>query len=258
MGGGVISNKNAKPKNKRVLVLSAHADDHLTCAGTLFKLRDQGYELFEIVLTDSSEGRDFSAPASATATKEEIINMRSRELSEASKFLGISKTFSLGQEDLGLTYSKKLMLDIVPIIREVQPEIGIIMNSFDWHPDHRETFKIGSEAFKWAGSTVKPELGDFWRTPIVLVSEGMIPAPVSVLVDITGYEEKKEQLFLKYVSQASDKAVKFEKSMSNVRGYALRRPNSFSAEGYSFDPSSPAILFDVGTPTAMGLKEPFD
>jgi len=222
--------KKEKINNNSILVISAHADDNIACAGTLFKLKEKGFDLFEVVLTDSGEGGD--------------KKVRDKELLEASKFLGIKKTYKFGQEDLGLTYSKNLMLEVAKVVREVKPKIGIIMNSFDWHPDHRTAFQIGSEAFKWAATGVKPKFGGAWRTPIVLCVEGMLPAQPNILVDITKQAEKKMQLWKIYVSQAKPKAVSFDESLMSVRGYHLRRPESFMAEAFSTDPTSPIILFD--------------
>lgn len=231
----------AKKENKKsVLIISAHADDHVASAGTIFKLQDQGYDIYEIVLTSSNEGRDYRN----VSGKYDVKTLRDEELTAASKYLGIKKTYRIDQEDLGLTYSKELMFRLVPIIREVKPTIGIMLDNFDWHPDHRETFKIGSEAFKWAATGVRPELGDHWRTPVVLSVEGMLPIKPNVLVDVTEYADKKMNLWKLYVSQARPQAINFQESLMFVRGYHLRRPGSIMAEAYCTDPTSPAILFD--------------
>jgi len=227
---------------KSVVVISAHSDDNMACAGTLMKLKAKGYELFEVVLTDSSEGRDFRNPNGKKGR--EVTEVRNSELDKAAKLIGISKVFNMGQADLGLLYSKELMLKIAGIIRKVRPSIGIIMNSNDWHPDHREVNKIGSEAFKWAGTNVRPELGEAWRTPVVLCSEGTIPVQVNVLVDVTKYAEEKMELWKIYASQASSTAINFDNSLMTVRGYQLRRKGSQMAEAFTTDPTSPAIMFD--------------
>lgn len=238
-----LSKTSAEVNQPNVLVLSAHADDHIACAGTLFKLKDKGYKLYEVVFTDSSEGKDYRQNL-IDQTTDATQQMRATELSAASKFLGMEKTFQLNLEDLGLTYSKNLVFEVVKIIRLVKPTIGIIMNSFDFHPDHRETYKIGSEAFKFAGTGVKPELGENYRTPIVLCGEGMIPVAANILVDITNYASKKMELYKIYESQANPKALNFEQSLMNIRGYQLRKVNSLAAEAYTTDPLSPAILFE--------------
>jgi N-acetylglucosamine malate deacetylase 1 len=225
---------------KSVLVISAHADDHTSCAGTLLKLKNKGFDLFEVVLTNSEEGRDFRDRTVSMNVKE----MRDQELSLASKFLGIKRTFKFDQEDLNLKFSKDLMLQVAGIIRKVKPEVGIVMNCFDWHTDHKEASKIGTEAFKWAATGVRPELGDAWRTPIVLLAEGMLPVLPNVLVDITEFAKQKMELWKLYESQARPQLVNFDEGLMNVRGYHLRRPGSLTAEAFTTDPTSPMVLFD--------------
>ncbi len=229
-----------QPLTKNVLLITAHADDHTASAGTVFKLRDQGYKVYELILTTSSEGRDFRNPDGTY----NVAQLRDEEFSEASKFLGTEKIWRFEQEDLNLQYSKKLVFDAVEVIREVQPAVGIIMNEFDWHPDHVAAYRIGSTAFKMAATGIRPELGDHHRTPIVLGVEGMLPIKPSILVDITDYYDKKEELFKIYESQASSKALGFQEGLSKVRGYHVRRVGSMMAEAFTTDETSPILLFE--------------
>lgn len=232
--------KVEQKEQKNILVITAHADDHLACAGTLFKLKDKGYSIYELILTSSGEGRDYRKPKVGIS----VEKMRDTEFSAASKFLGTKQVFKLNQEDLNLQYSKELMLKVVQTIRVVKPEIGITHNPYDWHPDHVAAAKIAGEAFKIAGTGVWPELGENYRTPIVLQAEGMLPIVADVLVDITDYAAKKRELFALYESQANPKLVAFTEGLGSVRGYQLRRPESFVAEAYTTDATNPVILFD--------------
>lgn len=227
-------------QTRSVLVISAHADDHIACAGTLMKLKDMGYLINEIVLTTSEEGRDFRDPDGDY----NVADLRLQELSKASAFLGVTQTYLLNQEDLNLQYSKELVFKVVEIIRSVRPTVGIIHNDFDWHPDHRAAFAISSEAFKISATGIMPQKGGQWRTPIVLAAEGMLPVKPHVLVDITAYAQQKMKLWKIYESQAQPKALNFEESLMQVRGYHVRRPGSFMAEAFTTDPTSPIVLFD--------------
>jgi LmbE family N-acetylglucosaminyl deacetylase len=227
-------------QNKRVLLVTAHADDHTAAAGTVFKLCDQGYQVFELILTTSNEGRDFRNPDG----KYDVAQLRDAEFSEASKFLGTEKIWRFGQEDLNLQYSKQIVFEAVNVIREVRPNVGIIMNPFDWHPDHIAAYQIGSTAFKLAATGIKPELGEHHRTAMVLAVEGMLPIKPNVLVDITNYYRKKEELFKIYESQASSKTLGFQEGLAKVRGYHIRRVGSMMAEAFTMDETSPCILFD--------------
>lgn len=223
-----------------MVIISAHADDHIACAGTILKLRDQGYTLYEIVMTDSREGRDFRRQKD----EDDNARVRDRELSAASKFLGTREVFRFSQEDLALTYSKDLVFKVVEIIRAIQPTVGFIHNRFDWHPDHRAAFRIGSEAFKMSATGIKPELGEAWRTGIVLAAEGMLPIKPNILVDVTEYAQAKMKLWEIYASQARPQIMGLEEGLMRVRGYHLRRPGSLMAEAFTTDPTSPIILFD--------------
>ena len=118
------------------------------------------------------------------------------------------------------------------------------MSDFDWHPDHLAAYQIGSTAFKFAATGIKPELGEHHRTPIVLSAEGMLPIQPNVFVDVTDYYPKKLELFKIYESQASSKALGFHEGLARVRGYHVRQPGSLLAEAYTTDPTSPIILFD--------------
>lgn len=229
--------------NKRrapAVVISAHADDHIACAGSLMKLQAAGAEIYEIILTNSSEGRDFRKPVE----EYDVAQLRQDEFSAASKFLGTKQIFQLQQEDLSLAYSKELMLKVAGIIRQIKPGVGFIHHAFDWHPDHRAAHQIGSEAFKWAASGVRPKLGQAWRTPVVLAAEGMLPIEPNVLIDVTDFVARKMELYHIYESQAQPKALNFEEGLMAVRGYHLRRPGSLMAESFSTDATSPIVLFD--------------
>lgn len=225
---------------KNLLVVTAHADDHIASAGTIFKLKDQGYDVYELILTDSGEGRDYRKPEETY----DVSTMRESEFSEASKFLGTKRVYSFSQEDLNLQYSKELVFRAVAVIREVKPTVGIIMNNFDWHPDHIAAHKIGAMAFKMAATGIRPEIGEHHRTSMVLAVEGMLPIKPSILVDITNYYDKKIELFKIYESQASSKALGFQEGLAKVRGYHVRRNGSLLAEAYSTDLTSPILLFD--------------
>jgi LmbE family N-acetylglucosaminyl deacetylase len=231
-----MSNKKRAP----VMVISAHADDHIACAGSLMKLQAAGADVYEIILTNSKEGRDFRKPKGTY----DVASLREDEFGAASKFLGTKQIFQLQQDDLELSYSKELMLKVARIIRQVNPGVGFMHNAFDWHPDHRAASQIASEAFKWAASGVRPEMGEAWRTPVVLAFEGMLPIQPNVLIDVTEFVSQKMELYRIYESQAQPKAINFEEGLMAVRGYHLRRPGSIMAEAFSTDETSPIILFD--------------
>jgi LmbE family N-acetylglucosaminyl deacetylase len=230
--------------NKKILIISSHADDHISCAGTVFKLQEeQGMIPFELVLTDSSRGQDFRAEK--TGNRKVVSTMRAKELSEASQFLGIRQTFFLKEPDMGLQIRPELLFAVAKIIRLIQPQIIFINGEFDAHPDHRAAFRISLDAIKLAAMGVETKkLGPLFRTPVVLCTEQMLPDRIQILVDITRFIGKKDQLLAIYKSQMSPKSLAFEKGMIAVRGYHLRKSDGFAAEAFTLQNEFPILGFE--------------
>lgn len=228
---------------KNVLIVSAHADDHVVSAGTVFKLQDQGYAAYEILLTNSSEGNDRRKGKSLDDHKE-VMRLRSGEFDKATQFLGLQQKYVFGEEDLNLQYSKDIMLRVVKIIRELKPTVILTMNPTDYHKDHIAAAKIVKEASFWAATGVRPELGEPHRTNIVLYAEGMLPINPDVLVDVTKYHAKKMELFAIYESQANAKSVLFTDGLARVRGYHIRKQKEEFAEAFTLNKRFPSLLLE--------------
>ncbi len=209
-----------KKQKIKVLVISAHPDDEVVCAGTLMKLQERGSEIYELVLTGGSEGG---------SQKE-----REKEMRKAADFLGMKKVYFLRQEDLGLTYSKKLMFKVLKVIRQVRPELVFLMHKDDFHPDHREAFKIGIEAVKYAATGVRQDFGGLHRTKMVLMMGGMWPIRPDLMVDVSEQKERKLKMFTLHESQATNKAINFETAMMTIYGYQHRTGENILAEPFEF------------------------
>lgn len=231
-------------KTNNILIVSSHADDHISSAGTIFKLQEErGMVPFELVLTDSSKGQDFRAKKQLG--QRAVKQMRQKELSVAAQFLGIRKTFKLSQADFGLERTPAVVFATAKVIREVQPQIIIINAEFDAHPDHRAAFRIALDAIKLASFSVDIEkMGQPWRVPVVLCVEQMLPDKIQLLVDITRFADKKQQLLKIYASQMSPKSMAFENGMMAVRGYHLRKPAGYAAEAFTLQNEFPILAFE--------------
>lgn len=230
--------------SKNILIISSHADDHISCAGTVLKLQEErGLIPYEIVLTDSSRGQDFRTKNQKS--KKMVSRVRLSELSKASKFLGVRKTFLMSEPDFGLQYQPKLLFDLAKIIRNIKPMIIFINGEYDAHPDHRAAFRIALDAIKLSGMGVETEkLGPSFRVPVILCVEQMLPDKVQMVVDITKFKDKKDQLLKIYQSQMSPKSLAFEQGMLAVRGYHLRKPDGFFAEAFTFQNEFPILGFE--------------
>lgn len=226
--------------NKTILGISSHIDDNIMFAGTVMKLQERGYDYYEVLLTNSAGG----SSSEMNKTGQEMSELRRAEMEKASSFLNIKKIFWINQESETLQYSKYLMLQVVKIIREVKPEIGFSINAKDVHPDHVEAAKITKEAFRWAAKDGHVELGSSHRASQVLFAEGTLPVEPCLLVDITKYFQKKEELFKLYSSQASAKDITLLKSFAQIRGYHLRKKMSDYAEAFTVEQNILPILFE--------------
>lgn len=226
---------------KTILGITSHIDDNVMFAGTVMKLQDRGYKYYEVVLTDNAGGANSKSHKSGA----EMTAIRKAEMRKASEILNIKHVYWLDQEIGNLLYSKTLMLDIVKIIRDIKPLIGFAINSQDVHPDHVAAAILAKESFRWAAKDGHPELGTCHRTPMVLFAEGTLPITPSLLVDISKYYEKKEQLFKTYASQALPKDIALFKSFAQIRGYHLRKKNSDFAEAFTVEQNILPILFEI-------------
>lgn len=238
--------KNFNTNN--ILVISSHADDHISCAGTILKLQEErGMVPFELILTDSSRGQDFRAKKQAK--REKVSALRLKELSKASKFLGIRQTFLLKQPDFGLQRTPELVFQVAKVIRRVRPKVVIINGEFDIHPDHQAAYRIALDALKLAAMGVDVgKLGVPVRVPVALCVEQTLPDRVQILVDVTRFLDKKEKLLSIYRSQMSPRSLALERGMMAVRGYHLRKPEGLFAEAFTLQSEMPILGFeDYGT-----------
>lgn len=223
----------------QLLIISAHADDHVMPAGTLFKLKQQGYAINEALLTDSSQGRDWRHNTQVDG----LIGLRQQEFLAASSLLGTHQIFEFHQPDLKLQSSPHLVWDLVGIIRQLQPTYIFLHHWHDWHPDHMVAHRVGLEAAKLAASGIQPELGSAWSTPYVMAAEGAFTIKPDILIDVTDHAQAKLQLWQTYASQNTPQETDFITSLMNVRGYQLRQAGQRQAEAFNILSDTPLQLF---------------
>ena len=123
----------------RALALAAHPDDiEFVMAGTLILLRDAGYEIHYMNVSNGSCGTD-------SLSKEEIVVIREKEARQAAERVGASFHPSL-TEDFAIFYEPVLLAEIAAIIRLVAPEILLLQSPVDYMEDHQNTVRLGASA----------------------------------------------------------------------------------------------------------------
>lgn len=225
-------NKNIA-NNKTVLLFSAHPDDHVCCAGTLMLLKEKGYDLVEIVSTQGEMGTWWEKKRKkSNFDRRELVQLRQKELSKASRLIGIDKTINLGLPDSRVQKTPETVEKVLAIIRAEKPRIIITHNPNDYHSDHIETSRFVLEGAERAGWTCWPEMGDSYQTPMFLYMEGFYLGKTNLVVDVTKFQKKKQKLLDVYGSQIYPKERDLLNSINNCRSFALRDLEAHSAEAF--------------------------
>ncbi len=135
---------DTKDQPKVALAIGAHPDDtDFGCAGTAHLWSKAGWDFYYCVATDGSKGTNDKA-----LTSDELPGLRQSEQRAAAAELGVKDVIFLeGHVDGELTVNRKLLGDIVRVIRTLkpyavfthEPQQVFHNNQFVNHNDHRAT-----------------------------------------------------------------------------------------------------------------------
>lgn len=232
--------------NKKIIIFTAHPDDHLCCAGTIMYLKDLGFAATEVVFTGGENSMWLgNSKINKEIDKEKLKKRRKTEILKASKLIGIEKTIFLGLPDGNVVRSPEVLKILVEIIREERPQISISINSKDSHHDHKQVGKIAAEAIEMASWQNGKELGKTHRIALSLYMEGVLFGRNDILVDISKYLKRKEKVIDVYSSQITNEERKMLEAMNVYRGF---HKGSVSAEAFEIAENLPVYfneLFDI-------------
>lgn len=209
---------NTDQTNKKVLIFTAHPDDHVCCVGTLMYLKDLGFSITEVVFTSGEKSVNLSVKDGKTSATR-LKGLRQEELAIASKIIGIEKTIYLDLPDSEIIRTFSLLKKLIRIIRQEHPQVIFMMHPSDSHFDHKEVGKIATEAVERAAWINSKELGKSHSTPIVLYIEGISFIRSNVLVDITKYADRKNKVVETYKSQVTLLEKRMLEGMNAYHGY---------------------------------------
>ncbi len=157
-----------------MMAVHAHPDDEcITTGGVLCKYSDEGVETVVVTCTGGEAG-EIAHPS--LATPETLAAVRTRELAEALRILGVRHHRTLGYRDSGMMSTPdnrhpdafwRADLDeatgkLVALVRELRPQVIIAYNeNGDYgHPDHINAHRIAVAAYYAAGDPNRyPEQG---------------------------------------------------------------------------------------------------
>jgi N-acetylglucosamine malate deacetylase 1 len=178
-----------------ILVLPVHPDDaELGCAGVILKHVAMGKKVGIADITRGELGTRGSA------------EIRAKEAADAAEILGLTVRENIGLPDGFFQNTPEYQLKVIEVIRKYQPEI-IITNAYhDRHPDHGRASDLVEASAFLAGlrkieTTLDGKQQEAWRPNMLLhfIQDRYIEP--DIVVDITGYWDKKVESILAYGSQ---------------------------------------------------------
>lgn len=159
-----------------VLALGAHPDDlEFGCAGTLVKYRQQGHNVFLMVLTHGEHGGEKA--------------IRREEQFTAGKIIRAKKIFWGGYEDTKIPVNGELIRYIEGCLREIKPNFIFVNYHQDTHQDHRHLTLATLSATRYIRNVL------FYEVP---TTQNFTP---NVFVDIEGVLKNKIRALKAHQSQ---------------------------------------------------------
>ncbi|MBF8150898.1 bacillithiol biosynthesis deacetylase BshB1 [Winogradskyella sp. F6397] len=183
-----------------ILAIGAHPDDvELSCGATLAKEVSKGKKVGIIDLTRGELGTRGTA------------DTRDEEAFNAAKILGVHSRINMRFADGFFVNDKTHQLDIIKMIRYYQPEIIICNAIDDRHIDHPKGSQLVSDACFLSGLkkietfySDEEQPQEPWRPKVVYHYIQWKDIQPDVVVDVTGFMEKKVESVLAYKTQFFD------------------------------------------------------
>lgn len=186
-----------------ILAFGSHPDDvELGCSGTLAKEISKGKKIGIVDLTRGELGTRGTAET------------RDSESKEAAEILGAEIRENLGFADGFFRNDQEHQLKVISILRKYKPEIVLCNSIKDRHIDHGRGSDLVSHSCFLSG-LVKIETKDQdgnnqqpWRPKHVLHYIQWMDLTPDLVVDISGFMEKKMEAVLAYKTQFYDENSK--------------------------------------------------
>ncbi len=191
-----------------ILIFAPHPDDDIIgCGGSIANHVKKGHIVNVVYLT-------FGDAGDLKYTKQQMSDIRKREINDAKSVLGIHETIYLELADGYIEYETRTVNKLMEIIREKKPDIVYLPHQNETHRDHSKTFELVKEAIDRAGRNSYQEVkGQPWNVSTVLSYEVWTPLTTfNYVEDISEVIETKLEALRKHSSQlaniAYDEAIK--------------------------------------------------
>jgi LmbE family N-acetylglucosaminyl deacetylase len=184
----------------RVLAIGAHPDDvEILCSGTLALCAERGDQVFIAIATNGDVGTGDPA-----ITREQIAAIRHAEAKKSVATIGATLIW-MGFDDEWLFNNLETRTRFIDAIREARPDVMIIHDANDYHPDHRIAGEIARDCR--IPASVPLVKTKFPETPIptvfamdTLLGNSFEP---EIYVNVSPVIETKKKMLLCHDSQAA-------------------------------------------------------
>ena len=184
----------------------AHPDDaEIFCAGTLSRLKGEGFEVHIATMTPGDCG-------SMEIDASTISGIRLNEAQEAAAILG-SSYYCVGCRDLSITYDRETIQAVVEIVRQIRPSVVITHSPQDYLPDHEFTslvvrnacFAASAPNFDTNRRPAHPPTKKIPHLYYAAPAEGTdifgLAVPCTLYVDVSEAIELKTEMLARHKSQ---------------------------------------------------------
>lgn len=185
-----------------ILAIGAHPDDvELGCGATIAKEVAQGKKVGILDLTHGELGTRGSAA------------IRDKEAAAAARILGVAVRENIGLADGFFSNDKASQQKVIEIIRKYQPDMVLCNAIEDRHIDHGKGSKLVSDACFLSGlvkieTSLEGKRQEKWRPKFVYHYIQWKNIEPDVVVDVSGFIDKKEKAVFAYGSQFFDPSSK--------------------------------------------------
>lgn len=202
---------------KKVIVVSAHPDDEtLGAGGAILKHKENGDEIYWLIVTNVFENQGFS---------KNVVDKRQVEIKKVAEMYGFKETFILDYPTM--TLSSSTLITLVPKISEIfnkiEPEIIYTLNRSDAHSDHRylsDAVMACTKSFRYPyiKKVLMYECLSETEFAPAFAEKAFVP---NYFIDITEYFAKKMEIMRVFESEMSEHP--FPRSERNIEALATFR-----------------------------------
>lgn len=200
-------------ENAKVVLFGCHPDDiEIGCGGAALIMAQKGFELHHAVISSGEEG-------GVEISKTELIKTRETEATNSSKFIG-AKSIKFFRYDDGLThFDKKMKLEVINYLKEINPDIIFLHCSNDQNPDHRICTKLVLDAIAASQGPWYPETSNMQIHPKLIVGYE-VWTPIQnpqTFIDISSVLDQKLEAIRFHKSQLKD--IHYDKAIEGLAYY---------------------------------------